>query len=123
MKSEMKVDAGEILAFSEGEYSDYGYRGHVVAIKDFDLGQMMRQHISERIEQYAEEYSPTDGFETFLVASGVVVPLTCREVHIGSYGNVDPDFGAMFEAGIFDELRNGEISKAEAFKRMEKAKQ
>ena len=83
--------AGTAIAFETGEYSDFGYIGHVVTIKELRL--------RDKMEEFKETFAPKDewdnpdprGFLGWLVATGMVFPADVQTVHIGSYGRLELD--------------------------------
>lgn len=95
-KSNLEIAAGELFCLSSGDYSDYGYKGHFIALRAISEAEMRKfeQDAKERMEadQNAAEpewYDARDLFIAALIASGAVMSLPIREIHIGSYGSVD----------------------------------
>lgn len=86
MEEITKVLRGEIILFSSGEYSDYGYRGQVIFTKDCELKEA-RDTYKAHCKKTKESADP-GGFVTFLCALEFCVPLQCREIHLGSYGEL-----------------------------------
>lgn len=77
-----QVKIGEIILFSEGCYSDYGYCGKVVFIKDCDL---LKSKSDFLISHDKQEWGFQSLFVTWLVANQICMPLECREIHLGEY--------------------------------------
>ena len=81
--------AGTAIAFSTGEYSDFGYIGHVVTLKTCDLAAL--------IDEFKGAFKPKDEwdepdpgqFVAWLVAHGHAFPADVSEVHLGSYGELE----------------------------------
>ena len=89
MTNELKFGPGKVIFFSEGEYSDYGYCGRVVTLRDLDL----RAVADEFRRQYkaTDEYDTPDpdSFVAWLCANQYVVEIDSNEVHLGSYGRLE----------------------------------
>lgn len=81
-----KVAMGEIINFSYGEYSDYSYCGNVVFLKDCDLVEVKNLYKKFIIE--SKGYPDTSGFVTWMVSKEYCVQISCREIHLGSYGTI-----------------------------------
>ena len=86
------IRKGQIIAITDGAYSEYCLRDHMRALRDFDP-------IAE-----AERFKPTDSrtdymgedekYLAWLIREAIVEPLPVGEVvelHIGSYGCLRPD--------------------------------
>jgi hypothetical protein len=110
MTDKTTITAGSLFCFSKGEYSDYGYSGHFVALEDItrerllEIGEEVKeQHrVSQAIEDAWHAKSPAeregdfpwagDIHEVFIAAiikAGLVMAVTCAELHIGSYGRLE----------------------------------
>lgn len=74
---------------SEGEYSDFGYCGQLVTLKVCNLRDLIDAYKAAfALEHGDEEWRNPDiqGFVAWLIVTEHCMPLTCSEVHIGSYG-------------------------------------
>lgn len=97
------VKAGKLFCFSEGEYSDYGYVGHFLALDDITSetfakakGRCMERIRNGEGESYGckpdlDDESDVrramrDLFLPELIRMGVVMDIDCAEIHLGSYG-------------------------------------
>lgn len=91
----LKYPKGTILLLEEGEYSDFGYCGHLVTLCELDL----RKEVQEWREGLGKDedgdwvvddwrHGPS-ALIAHLVASQKCAPLECQTVHIGSYGRVE----------------------------------
>ena len=76
------LEAGEIINFSTGEYSDYEYCGSLIITKTINIRDFF-------LKNYVGKNLDSDSIPSQLVAHGYALPLECREFHIGSYGDVD----------------------------------
>lgn len=92
----LKARRGDLIVFSTGEYSDYGYIGHFVALEDITGGHFeTAREDAERRYRDAEErdgWSSAGKHEIFIAAlirAGLLVSVAVTEHHIGSYGNID----------------------------------
>jgi hypothetical protein len=71
---------GELIAFSQGEYSDYSFQGLYKVLQDLDLADLA--HIFHMEHETNSSYD----FGTWLIQRGVVEEVDYHEVHLGSYG-------------------------------------
>lgn len=96
----MKITKGQIVWVTTGEYSDYGVRDHMRALRDFDN--------TEEIARFKEEgdylavpargisKKPTidgadDRYLAWCIREGIMAPMGADEaveLHIGSYGGL-----------------------------------
>lgn len=84
------VKAGELLAFSTGEYSDYSVQMFCRALKDIDMSVVEAfQSLPEEKTKEPWAWDSTDRFQTYLEENGYVERLAYKEVHLGSYGRLD----------------------------------
>ena len=82
-------EAGTAISFSEGEYSDYGYAGHVVTMKRCDLP-ALAQEFKDSYKAKDEWDKPDPGaFVAWLCSQGHCFPADVEECHIGSYGRLE----------------------------------
>lgn len=94
----LNVKAGKLFCVSSGEYSDYGYGGHYLALVEITYPMFM-EVVNElkAIEAAAREktgYSPYDSvaqynFMAAIVKRGWVMDIDVQEIHIGSYSELD----------------------------------
>lgn len=93
------VPAGKLFCISRGEYSDYGYQGHFLALVEI-THEMFQEVIDEckatqRRENSAtswasgEDWGADEKFLPALVRRGWVVDIDCIEIHTGSYGQLE----------------------------------
>lgn len=97
--------AGEFFALSDGEYSDYAFRGLYRATQDFDLATLadeflphlktqallLNRSVPDWIDQedpdevidYLGGHPQTDGFGAYLIRRGVAEPIDYDEIHVG----------------------------------------
>lgn len=84
----MYVKKGTVIALTQGEYSDYYLMGHAKALKDFYL---QVEAVIYRSKDSSGTGGP-DSFAAYLIREGVIEPYDgVIEIHIGSYGRIDPD--------------------------------
>lgn len=94
----MKIAAGQLIAITSGEYSDYCLRDHVRALRDFGT-----QEEAERFMREGDYLTPPDWDSTgepdaydsdtrylaWLIRERIVEPcLEVVELHIGSYNQL-----------------------------------
>ena len=86
---------GTILLFEEGEYSNFGYCGQTVTLRELNLRaeiKAWRENLGkdEDGDWIADNYGHGPSkFVADLIARQIVAPLDCQTVHIGSYGKVE----------------------------------
>lgn len=82
------LEPGNFVLFERGYYSEKTNLDHVVAVKYFSL--------SETLEAYKEQFVPDDeydradqyGFIAWLIINGYVIPVECREIHLGEFDDL-----------------------------------
>lgn len=95
----LTVPAGKLFCLSRGEYSDYGYCGHFLALVNL-TPEMFREveeecKAAQKIENEKEDWSPGDDYGSddkfipALVRRGWVMDVDCVEIHTGSYGRLE----------------------------------
>lgn len=88
--TEQTVKAGEILLVTQGQYSDYSCTAIMRAERDFDIAEVKALYLAEFPEQ-AEEYNAEhEQFVGWLSSCGYATDVPHRELHAGSYGNLEP---------------------------------
>ncbi len=95
----LDVQAGKLIVFSRGEYSDYGYRGAFVALVHITPDMFMEAAEAAKAKAREEndkdswsegsEYGADDKFIPELVRRGWLLDVEYREIHTGSYGELD----------------------------------
>jgi hypothetical protein len=91
----IELKAGQLVVFSTGEYSDYGYRGSYVVLRDVPATEMVEIADQVRAEVKAEEEKTgwSDGvhqkFQAALIRRACLADINLREIHLGSYGELD----------------------------------
>lgn len=108
MTQEINIPAGKLFCISRGEYSDYGYEGHFLALvnitrKTFDdvVAKINADMEANGVDSYgvlvpfaeAEDYCirghRLNKFLPELIRAGVVVDIDCVEIHTGSYSTLE----------------------------------
>ena len=97
----MKIRKGQIIALTEGEYSDYNLRDHVRALKDFETGDEIKRFMDSgdylAPPEYDETGEPTrygsdDRVIAWAIRNKLSEPLTDSEVvewYLGAYGDLE----------------------------------
>lgn len=87
----LHVPAGKLFCLSRGEYSDYGYEGHFLALVEI-TPEMFREVEAEangkKDDWGCYEYGADDRFIPALIRRGWVMDVDCIEIHTGSYGDL-----------------------------------
>lgn len=95
MKPNLKIQKGEVIVTTTGEYSNFGIDGFIVALQDFDMAAEAK--ICVEIRKATDEYDQYEDFTAFLITKELVIPVKYREIHLGSYSRFDDDFGVPKE--------------------------
>lgn len=80
--------AGELIALSSGEYSDYRFNGLYRILRDCDLGDLAQAyHDQAPMCKWDKDRKDTSdsGFGSYLIANGYAKELPYDEIHCGSY--------------------------------------
>lgn len=107
------IHAGSLIVFSTGEYSDYGYEGHYVALETIPRSLMAEIAEETKREYKAAEEAEMRGWDEYhkssdpdrprpeyvgsihnyfvgkMIRSGLLLSLTVTQIHIGSYGELE----------------------------------
>lgn len=103
---EIDIKAGQLIVFSRGQYSDFGYNGHFVALENINRAQVnhvkrLVEEKNEKREAEIEEWMKTregpwpdsvDKYEAFIaemIRSGFLVSIDVRELYLGSYDDLE----------------------------------
>lgn len=89
MSRTMIYPAGTAIAFETGEYSDFGYIGHVVTLKELNLPDRMQEFKDGFTSKDEWDEPDPSGFVGWLIAQGHCFPADVQTVHIGSYGRLE----------------------------------
>ena len=82
------LTAGKLITFSEGDVSDYGYRGTYVALKDLTLDELIAK--IEPLREGANQYNGGFGrVEALLIREGYLLEVDMTEVNLGSGLDLD----------------------------------
>jgi hypothetical protein len=82
MAQNVELNAGELVVFTQGEYSDYGFSGHFVALRDVSADEM------EALAVYGF-YHASNSFLARAIQQGWLLSVNVREIHYGSYGDLN----------------------------------
>lgn len=84
-----KYPAGTVIALETGEYSDFGYIGHVVTTRECDFPALAAQYKDEFVAKDEWDEADPGGFVGWLTIHQHVFPATVSTLHIGSYGRLE----------------------------------
>lgn len=90
----LKFGKGSVLQFTTGEYSDFRTCGLLVTTQAVDLPTLAQQMTAGK-ESYADGACASD-FAAWLIANGYAMPVCETEIHLGSYGRWEPEFGVSY---------------------------
>jgi hypothetical protein len=88
----MTLTKDQLVAFEEGEYSDYGVIGFFRVLKDFSLKEEIEKYLKqfpEEAEDYCAELSKLVGW---LSAEGFIEDVAYQSIWLGAYGTIKKDF-------------------------------
>lgn len=97
------IKLGQIVLFTDGEYSDFSHSGLCVSLKDFSLkaakDEFKDWYINESDKDCFDGYTPSAfSFVTWLCSRQYMLIVDLTEVHLGSYGVLlDEDAYEWFE--------------------------
>lgn len=78
------IPAGTAIAFSEGEYSSFGYIGHIVTLKELDLRAEIETFKAAHQPRIRADRPQPRQFVAWLVAQGSCFPADVTEIHLDS---------------------------------------
>ena len=94
--AEIKVKAGKLIVFSEGEYSSFGYCGHFVALRDI-TSQGMQACAARAAGNRNGGFGPADAARNGVIAEmirdGLLLEVDCEEINLGSGFYLSEEFG------------------------------
>lgn len=88
-----KVQAGQALLVTSGEYSDFGIVALCKALRDFDVIPLIAEYKAMNPKETHFNYSE---FGDWLIEKAYVEKLPYAELYMGSYGDVDPKVSEGF---------------------------
>lgn len=113
MMDKTDIQAGSLIVFATGEYSDYGYEGHYVALETIPRSLMVEIAEEAKMEHKVAEEEEMRGWTEFhkssepnskrpeyvgsihnyfigkMIRRGLLLSLTVTQLHIGSYGELE----------------------------------
>lgn len=108
MTETREIKAGTLIEFTSGEYSDFRLDGAFVALQDISPeawedakdDAQSRYKANDRAQDewtaasgvpYPQSLSPQECFVAEVIRRGYLLALTVREIHLGSYFNLDAE--------------------------------
>lgn len=93
-KQMREIKTGEMVMITVGEYSDYQVTGLFKALKDFNPDEIVARFREEKLTAEEREDNWAQQMISrhilFLLELGVVEQVQAAEMHLGSYGGLDP---------------------------------
>ncbi|TKD50181.1 hypothetical protein [Sphingomonas baiyangensis] len=83
-----KYAPGKIVLFSEGEYSDYGYCGHVVTLQECDFAALAEDYKKAFKAKDDWDRAEPSSFVAWLCARQYCAEINVNEVYLGAYGRL-----------------------------------
>lgn len=93
MSNPLEYPKGSVLTFTTGEYSDFRVAAYLVTVCDCDLPALAREYVGTYAPENEWDEPRLDGFASWLIAKGHAMPVATSEVHLGAYGDWEPEFG------------------------------
>lgn len=89
-RQNLDLKAGSLIVFSEGQYSDYGYRGAYVVLCDVSEAMMKDAVRVTKLQasQLDDSFGSISRFEPELIRRGWLATIDLREIYLGSYGEL-----------------------------------
>lgn len=82
------IKKGDPLCVSSGIYESYSREGPYVALRDFEIEEVIEEFKS-RAPDTDEEYLLLSNFHEYLVTQRYLEKTLCREIHLGELGRFD----------------------------------
>ena len=82
----VELQAGKLIVFSSGEYSDYGYHGAYVCLQSVSHEDIV--NLQDEVNK-SEEYCKQSLFQSACIRKGWLAQIELREIHLGSYGDLE----------------------------------
>lgn len=90
-----ELNTGDMIFFSSGCYSDYGVCGHFVVMQDVSADTL--KGVEAKLNEEAKMmeaggkhmYDIEEKFISALLRHGYIEPLVVREIHLGSYRELE----------------------------------
>lgn len=85
------VEAGKLICFSSGEYSDYGYNGHFLTLEPLTRPMVEEVKVeceAKAISENGDKYGAREFFIPSLIKRGLIMVVDCQEIHLGEYGDL-----------------------------------
>ena len=81
---------GELLMLSTEEYSDQCHAGPFEVLKDFNISEVAEQvkNMEKLIPESWRDKNGPDDVIKFLQDNFFIKEVSCRETHLGSYGDI-----------------------------------
>ncbi len=83
----ISVEAGKLICFSSGEYSDFGYNGHFLTLEPLTRP-MVEEIKAECIREAESRYDQQDNFIPKLIKRGLIMAVDCQVIYLGPYGEL-----------------------------------
>ena len=96
MNTNNYFNAGQLVYFTSGEYSDYQIKDTFLALRNLSTADAQSLASSIRAHAKAEEKKvgwydgkPQEEFLSALLRDGYLLSINCTEKHLGSYGELE----------------------------------
>lgn len=85
----LKINKGEVIVLTTGEYSSYGIDGFIIALKDFDMALEAQNYTANQVSKYPY------GFVAYLIIQQLAMPVQYREIDLGN-SKFNQEFGVKY---------------------------
>ena len=96
MSTDNYFNAGQLVYFTSGEYSDYQIKDIFLALRDLSTADVQSLASGIRAHAKAEEKKvgwyngePQEEFLSALLRDGYLLSINCTEKHLSSYGELE----------------------------------
>lgn len=103
-----KLTQGQLVILSTERYSDYSYTGPFICNRDFDLS-----NIANEIKEQSSGSAGPNRVTLHLLNNGFISKVDCREIHLGTEGNIEPSNWNISKSDLDDELEYGGMAQAD----------
>lgn len=91
-KNKVKVEAGEFVCVTTGEYSDFAFSGMFVVLKKFNPITELEKYLKSHPEQKEHGKFNEDGFLHALLRKGLLQAVQHRTIQLDKYYDTPADY-------------------------------
>lgn len=87
------INVGDYILITSEEYSDYGVVAFTRCVKEFDAEQIKTEYLADFPNQKKNYGCDWNKVNDWLINRGYLKKLEYRELHLGTYHNLEPTMG------------------------------